>query len=150
MMNELDNKDVAIVQLLRKNARLSYSEIGEQVGLSRTAVKTRVTALENSGVIKGYKACIDPFANTTMMPFIVNIETKPEHFEDTKAFFAEAAETITVIQTTGGCHIMAICVAKDLPTMREYLNNIYKYRPGIVSIKANSVLEVIKGSIIPD
>ena len=42
----LDELDQKIVQLLIKNARMSYSEIGSLVGISRVAVKMRVQSLE--------------------------------------------------------------------------------------------------------
>ena len=150
MTNSLDTKDLEIVRLLSEDARLSYSDIGKAVGLSRTAVKTRVTALEKAGVIKGYKAVVNPFASSTMVQFVVNIETKPEHFEAAKAWFAEAEQTKTLIQTSGRCHLIAVCLAEDVSSMREYLNRIYKTLPGIVSINANAVLEVIKGGIISE
>ena len=49
----LDDIDNRIIHLLLKNGRASYSEIGAAVGLSRTAVKNRIRALETSGVIRG-------------------------------------------------------------------------------------------------
>lgn len=48
----LDALDQQIVSLLIENARLSYSDIGEKVGLSRVAVKSRIQALEQRGVIE--------------------------------------------------------------------------------------------------
>ena len=45
-MDGLDELDQKIVSLLIRNARMSYSEIGQQVGISRVAVKMRVQALE--------------------------------------------------------------------------------------------------------
>ena len=41
-LKNLDEKDNQIIALLLENARLTYSEIGEQIGLSRVAVKNRV------------------------------------------------------------------------------------------------------------
>ena len=58
----LDAIDNQIINLLLKDARIGFTEIGDQVGLSRTAVKTRVASLERQGIIKGYKAIIDPQA----------------------------------------------------------------------------------------
>lgn len=49
-LNGLDELDQKIVQLLIKNARLSYSDIGKEVGISRVAVKARIQALEKKGV----------------------------------------------------------------------------------------------------
>ncbi len=41
----LDDLDQKIVQLLIENARMSYSDIGQQVGISRVAWKARIQAL---------------------------------------------------------------------------------------------------------
>lgn len=149
-INGIDRIDNQIIDLLLKNARLSYSDIGEMVGLSRTAVKTRIANLEREGIIKGYKAIIDPESAPEMMTFVVNIETKPENYDECKNILAQAKETLTVVQTTGRCHIMAICLVADTKAMRQYVNSLYNNVPGILSINANAVLDVIKGSIIPE
>ena len=147
----LDNLDNIIVNLLLEDGRMSYSDIAEKVGLSRTAVKNRIKSLEESGIIKGYKAVINPENAPEMMTFITNIETQAEHFEECKRIFAESPETVTIVHTTGSnCHLVAICLAPDVKTMRNFVNKIYKEVPGIISINANSVLDVIKGSIIPE
>ena len=46
----LDALDQKIVSLLIENARMSYSDIAQRVGISRVAVKMRVQALEKRGV----------------------------------------------------------------------------------------------------
>ena len=48
-LDGLDETDQKILRLLIQNARMSYSEIGQQVGISRVAVKMRVQALEKRG-----------------------------------------------------------------------------------------------------
>lgn len=53
-LNGLDQLDQNIIQLLMKNARMSYSEIGERVGISRVAVKMRIQALEKKGIILSF------------------------------------------------------------------------------------------------
>ena len=58
----IDETDNRIINLLLEDGRMSYSDIAEKVGLSRTAVKARIAALERNGIIKGYKAIIDPQA----------------------------------------------------------------------------------------
>ncbi len=149
-INGIDAIDNRIVNLLLEDGRMSYSDIADEVGLSRTAVKSRITALERSGIIKGYRAIIDPESAPEMMTFVTNIETKPEDFDECKRIFVEAKETVTIVQTTGNCHLVAICVSPDLKTMRTFVNHIYRTVPGILSINAHSVLDVVKGSIIPE
>ena len=150
-INGIDEKGNEIIDLLLKDARMSYSDIGEKVGLSRTAVKNRVAVLEKNGIIGGYRAVVNPQASSAMMTFIVNIETNPEHFDNAKQVFADAPETVTLIQTTGrNSHLTAICVSNDVKTMRDFVNHIYRTVHGILSINANSVIDVVKGSIIPE
>ena len=49
----IDDTDEAILKVIENDARLTYSEIGQQVGISRVAVKKRMTALEERGIIEG-------------------------------------------------------------------------------------------------
>lgn len=58
----MDAIDLSLVELLRANARLSYAELARQVGLSAPAVHERVGKLEASGVIRGYRADVEPEA----------------------------------------------------------------------------------------
>ena len=41
-LDGLDKLDQKIIQLLIENARISYSDIGEEIGISRVAVKARI------------------------------------------------------------------------------------------------------------
>ncbi|SIQ65864.1 Lrp/AsnC family transcriptional regulator [Micromonospora avicenniae] len=58
----MDAIDLNLVDLLRNNARLSYAELARQVGLSAPAVHERVGKLETSGVLRGYRADVEPEA----------------------------------------------------------------------------------------
>ncbi|MEB3772596.1 MAG: AsnC family transcriptional regulator, partial [Desulfurococcales archaeon] len=55
----IDEKDKVIVDMLRENARVSYSEIARKLGISEVAVMKRVKKLEASGVIKKYTVIVD-------------------------------------------------------------------------------------------
>ena len=144
----LDGTDNKIINLLLEDGRMSYSEIGNIVGLSRTSVKSRIRELEEKGIISGYQAIIHPQKAPEMMTFIMNVETRPEHFEDAKKKLIEAKQTVTIIETTGNCHLVVICVASNVEEMRYFVNRIYKEIDGISSINAHSILDVLKGNVI--
>ena len=55
----LDQVDNQILDILKENARTTFSDIGKSVGLSRVAVKNRVEVLEKNGVIQGYKTVVN-------------------------------------------------------------------------------------------
>ena len=57
---QLDKTDWAILRELQTDGRLSWAEIGRRVGLSSPAVQERVRKLEDSQVITGYRAVVNP------------------------------------------------------------------------------------------
>jgi len=56
----LDERDLEIVAALQEDARATYADVARGVGLSASAVHDRVRKLEQAGVIRGYRAIIDP------------------------------------------------------------------------------------------
>ena len=56
----VDAKDLDIVMALQDDARATYADVGKRVGLSASAVHDRVRKLERAGVIRGYRADVDP------------------------------------------------------------------------------------------
>ena len=59
-MPGIDEKDKDILRILRKEGRITLTELGRRVGLSPASVKNRVEKLEKLGAIKGYSAIVDP------------------------------------------------------------------------------------------
>jgi Lrp/AsnC family transcriptional regulator, leucine-responsive regulatory protein len=55
-----DERDLDIIGALQDDARATYADIARRVGLSASSVHDRVRKLERSGVIRGYRAVIDP------------------------------------------------------------------------------------------
>ncbi|ASJ04877.1 Lrp/AsnC family transcriptional regulator [Thermococcus barossii] len=59
-MPGVDEKDREILRILRREGRITLTELGKRVGLSPASVKNRVEKLERLGAIRGYSAVIDP------------------------------------------------------------------------------------------
>lgn len=142
-INGIDYVDNKIVRLLEDNARMSYSDIASEIGLSRTAVTTRITNLEKAGIIKGYKTIV----KTELLSFLMNIETKPETFEDWKQALKNIPEVVSVVQISGECKLIAICQARNIDVIRDLVTELHKSIGGIKVINANSVVDVIKDSL---
>lgn len=70
----LDALDQKIVRLLIENARISYSDIGQEVGISRVAVKARIQALEQRGIIEEYTTIINPQKISGRFPAILRLK----------------------------------------------------------------------------
>lgn len=57
---DMDEFDRKIVAVLRKDGRITFTDLAQQVGLSKTPCQQRVRRLVESGVIVGFRAIVDP------------------------------------------------------------------------------------------
>lgn len=146
----LDSLDNQILSILEQDGRASYSNIGTQVGLSRVAVKNRVRAMENAGIIQGYRAIVTPANVPGVTAFVLNLETTAEAFEETRQLFSGMPEVVYLTQTTGECHLTGVVAARDITQMRQIVNEASKQVSGIRRITAHTILDHIKGEIISD
>ncbi len=79
---ELDEYDIKIINLLRENSRLTFSELSKLLNLSRQTVKTRIEKLERDGIIKKYTIKLSPeFESKGSAIMIVSTEN-PERIKE--------------------------------------------------------------------
>ena len=69
----MEAADRHIIDLLRQDGRMSFTDLGKAIGLSTSAVHQRVRRLEERGVISGYSANIDPAALGTPLTAFVSV-----------------------------------------------------------------------------
>ena len=97
----MDAIDLALVELLRANARLSYAELARQVGLSSPSVHDRVGKLESGGVIRGYRAEVEPEAVGLGVTALIGI------VEDSNADTDDLLEAFRDLPEIESCYFMA-------------------------------------------
>ena len=120
----LDELDQKIVRLLIENARMSYSEIGAKVGVSRVAVKLRIQALEQRGVIEEYTTVINPQKLSGAVSCYFEIETEPSALAHVVEVL-KADDTVTQIYRVTGdsrLHVHAVAAsAREMEAMPKIL-----------------------------
>lgn len=140
----LDELDQQIVRLLIANARMSYSEIGQQVGISRVAVKARIRALEQRGIIEEYTTIINPQKISGAVSCYFEIETLPDSFAQVVSLL-DQNETITQIyRVTGKNKLHVHAVAASSEEVEQLIAQVIDPLPGIVSCNCNIILSRIK------
>ncbi|WP_424190070.1 Lrp/AsnC family transcriptional regulator [Actinokineospora sp. G85] len=98
----MDNVDRRIIAALRTNGRVTYADLGRQVGLSASAVHERVGKLEAAGVITGYHAVVDPRLVGLGVTALVGIHpTDTADDEDVAAELAELPEVESCYRVAG-------------------------------------------------
>ena len=140
----MDALDQKIVQLLIENARLSYSDIGEKVGISRVAVKARIQALEQRGIIEEYTIIINPQKISGAVSCYFEIETLPDTLWEVTEILRQN-ETITqVYRVTGKDKLHVHAVAASSEEMERLIREVIDPLPGVVSCSCNIILSRIK------
>ncbi|HJD47259.1 MAG TPA: Lrp/AsnC family transcriptional regulator [Candidatus Mediterraneibacter norfolkensis] len=143
-LDGLDELDQKIVTLLIRNARMSYSEIGQQVGISRVAVKMRVQALEQKGIIEEYTTIINPQRISGAVSCYFEIETKPDTLMEV-AEILEKNDTVTQIyRVTGKSRLHVHAVASSNEEMEKLIYDTVDRLPGVVECTCNTILSRIK------
>lgn len=143
-LNGLDELDQKIVRLLIQNARMSYSEIGQLVGISRVAVRMRIQALEKRGVIEEYTAVINPQKISGAVSCYFEIETSPAAFAQVTDILS-GDETITQIyRVTGQNKLHVHAVAASGEEMEQLIREVVDPLPGVVSSSCHIILSRIK------
>jgi Lrp/AsnC family transcriptional regulator, leucine-responsive regulatory protein len=95
----LDAIDRQILGLLREDGRMPHSAIAKAVGLSGPAVHERVRKLEQSGVISGYSAVLDPEAlDRTQVAFVMVTLSEGSEFAADEPIVARVCEEPDVLE----------------------------------------------------
>ena len=74
---ELDRTNKRIAAILERDARISVTEIGKQIGLSRPAVQARIAVMEEAGIIRGYHTVIRKQVGLVRALMFVEISRRP-------------------------------------------------------------------------
>ena len=139
----MDEKDKQILNMIKGDARKSYQEIGDALGISRVAAKKRIAKLEEAGIIRQYNTYIKRDDEITML---IDIITTPEGFDRVLEYVATRTGYVRQIYTTlKEYHIHLVAVSDSLEQI-NYMAKIIKKAciDDIVEYHARQVREIIK------
>ncbi len=143
-LDGLDELDQKIVELLVENARISYSDIGEQIGISRVAVKSRIQALEQKGIIEEYTTVINPQKISGAVSCYFEIETAPSSLSEVTEILNQNETVTQIYRVTGKDKLHVHAVAASSEEMEHFLHTVMDTLPGVLSCSCNIILSRIK------
>lgn len=143
-LDGLDVLDQKIVQLLVENARISYSDIGEKTGISRVAVKARIQALEQKGIIEEYTTVINPQRISGAVSCYFEIETTPDSLSKVTDILHAQDIVTQIYRVTGKDKLHVHAVASSSEEMENFLHTVIDTLPGVISCSCNIILSRIK------
>lgn len=102
-ISKLDSIDTKILHALSRDARITITDLSQEVGLSKTPCKARLQRLEKEGVILGYRALLDPVKMG--LDHIAFVEVK---LSDTREkALKEFNEAVCKLPEVEQCHMIA-------------------------------------------
>nr|WP_202984497.1 Lrp/AsnC family transcriptional regulator [Thiomicrorhabdus xiamenensis] len=153
-MMKLDQYDKQILNALQKNGRLSNQEIADQIGLSPSACLRRFKALEESGVIQGYRTLLDRKKLDLDLMALVHISMDkhtPERFQQFEDAIVRLPNVVECLLLTGQTADYQLKVlVRDLDAYQELLLNQLTQIPGVSGVHTSFVLrKVVSDAMIP-
>lgn len=121
-MYKLDETDHEILEILKKDGRKSYSDIAEEVHLSRVAVRDRILMMQKNKVIKGFTVQINSKAYDKHVSAFFDIEVDPNELQNIAKQLMLLEDIAIVSQHTGttGLHVHAFL--DRMENMAQFMN----------------------------
>jgi Lrp/AsnC family transcriptional regulator, leucine-responsive regulatory protein len=141
MTGVIDSVNWRILALLQENARVSFSEIGRQVGLTPTAVAERVRRLEDMRVIRGYRTEVGVEHLGYSMTVFIRVEVRPGASAQLVRLAAGMPEVVECHRVTGDQSYLIKAVATSVQHLEQLLLAIRPLGQPATSIVLSTVVE---------
>jgi Lrp/AsnC family transcriptional regulator, leucine-responsive regulatory protein len=141
---ELDRYDRRILDELQRNGRISNQELAERIGLSPAPCLRRVRALEQSGLIAGYRALLDARQLGLSLMALIHISMDrhtPERFANFDKLVAELPEVMECLLITGqDADYQLKVVVRDMDAFQALLLERITRIEGVSGVHSSFVL----------
>lgn len=136
---KLTEKDQALLELLRENARISVSELARRLQVSRTTAQQRLSRLEGSGIITGYSIRLSESSEQHCIKAWISVETLPKLSRQVCAQVAKYPQVRT-LHTVSGKFDLVIWVVCQSPKELDNLLDDFGDLEGVKRTESAIVL----------
>jgi Lrp/AsnC family leucine-responsive transcriptional regulator len=143
----LDRYDRLILDILQTEGRISNQDLADRIGLSPAPCLRRVRALEENGLIKGYRAVLDAKKLGLSLMALIGIsmdQHTPERFANFEASIADIPEVLECLLITGQQSDYQLkVVVKDMDGYQDLLLNKITRITGVTGVHTSFVLRQV-------
>jgi len=119
-----DETNVKIMKLLASNARLSYRQMAQNIGISTNTVLTRVKDLQNEGVIKHYTAVFDHEKLGYDLAAIIELTISKGKLIEVEQEIAKSKNVLAVYDVTGTTDAIVLAKFKTRGELNKFIKKI--------------------------
>lgn len=142
----MDAVDRAILTVLENDGRISNADLAARVGLSPSPCLRRVQRLEQSGVIRGYRAVIDPAAIDRGLRVLAGVRLVRHARADVAAFeraIVRLPEVTYCHHVTGNYDYVLQIEVADLPAYEEFHANQLAALPAVATVTSYVTMKTL-------
>jgi DNA-binding Lrp family transcriptional regulator len=143
----IDGLDRKILEALQADGRASNVELAAQVHLSAPQCFRRVRALEERGVIRGYRAQVDPQALGLGVMAYVSLNIDGGQFGRVREVEADIRAFPQILEchtVSGDSDYLLKVVAQDLKSLSQFLTDRLMQVPGVDDVRSMICMEEVK------
>lgn len=151
---EIDRFDRQILQVLQSDGRISNQDLADRIGLSPSPCLRRVRALEEAGIVIGYRALLNAKALGYSLMALIYISMDahtPERFEHFEEKINALPEVLECLLITGqDADYQLKVIVKDMDAFQELLLNRITRIQGVTGVHSSFVLRrVVDKTAVP-
>ncbi len=142
----MDDIDQKILAELQSDGRLSVTDLAERIGLSLSPCHRRVRALEQSGVIRGYRAELDPGSiglNFSALVFVTLREGDRHAVESFEQAVMDIPQVIEAKRLFGDPDYLLHIITRDLPAFQQLYDQHLSALPSVQRLTSTLVMKSI-------
>lgn len=140
---ELDDIDYGIVRALQENARVPFTQIAKELGVTEKTIRMRVQQLQDEGVLS-LVGIVNPVKAGLNVQAFVQIAVEADKLDDVVAVLNGIVEVRLVVLTSGEYQLITQILVRNYEELAQFLMNKLNKIPGIVRVNVINELKILK------
>lgn len=147
MTHLIDRIDSNLLDAVQKNAHLTAQELGEKLNLSASQAARRRLRLESEGIIKGYRAQLDPAKVGLGVQGFIQVQMashRPKSGQAFRQMIAARPEIISAWAMTGEADCLLRVYCRDLVALNNLIHEVLLTHPSVARVHSQIVMDQMK------
>ncbi|MEH7235256.1 Lrp/AsnC family transcriptional regulator [Bacillus sp. JJ1562] len=141
---KIDETDKKILELLTINGRMSYVDIGKELGLSRVSIRERVNQLMDNGVIEKFSVVINSEKVGKGVSAFFEVDCEPASLVRVAETLANNPSVASCYQMTGPSTLHMHVLVEDFVKLENFINEELYSLDGITRVESHILLRRFK------
>lgn len=150
---DLDGFDRSILTVLSENGRISITDLSKRIGLSKSPTQARLRRLEQSGVIIGYRALLDPIRLGLDHVAFVEVRLNDTREAALTAFNQAVARVPEIEQAhmiAGNFDYLLKVRTRDMTDYRRFLGDTISALPYVANTSTYVAMQAVKETMLAE